>query len=110
MKLGQNFVKYFVHFLGNGVSRKIGAVFSEDLLTFWSKMPNVHERSLKWFIVRLYSWQPQPIFGRQGRHSDAAAANFYSAISIQGLGLGGLASRGGPVVLYRSHKTSGTII
>ena len=26
MKLGQNFVKYFVHFLGNGVSR--------DLLTF----------------------------------------------------------------------------
>ena len=26
MKLGQNFVKYFVHFLGNGLSRKIAFV------------------------------------------------------------------------------------
>ena len=31
MKLGQNFVKYFVHFLGNGVSRK---KCFWDLLTF----------------------------------------------------------------------------
>ena len=39
---------------------------------------------------------PQPIFGMQGHHISAAA--FYSAKFRQGLGLGDLASHGGPAV------------
>ena len=45
MKLGQNFVKYFVHFLGNGVSRKnafeiywpLKCNFEVGVNTFWHK-------------------------------------------------------------------------
>ena len=49
-----------------------------------------------------------PIFGRQGHHSGGhisftAAAAFYSANSRQGLGLGGLASRGGPVLGFENN-------
>ena len=37
MKLGQNFVKYFVRYLGNGVSRKILLRFI-DIYTSWNKL------------------------------------------------------------------------
>ena len=49
---------------------------------------------------------PRPIFGKQGLHSGGHIANV-PALSIlaksrQGLGLGGLANRGGPVQYYKA--------
>ena len=58
MKLGQNFVKYFVHFLGNGVSRKnafeiycpLKLRYSEKATNF---LRNIHSR----FVLCLINGQ-----------------------------------------------------
>ena len=52
-------------------------------------------------------WQARPPQWRpHQRHAAPAAAAFYSVKSRQGLGLGGLASRGGPVIQYVNYHIS----